>query len=313
MTTPDVDDRSAPLVSVVMNCRNGERFVRETIDSVLRQTMRDWELVFWDNRSKDGTAAIVKGYNDPRIRYLLSDSDDTLGKARSRALAVATGRWVAFLDSDDIWHPDFLERQLEVLEQTGASLIYSNAISFYPDGREQLHSKNKGAEIEEIDYRRLALDYDVCISATVFERRVLSELSYLVDPELMAAEEADLFIRIASRHRTVFNPAVLSRYRVHATSDTWTNSENFIQDGKRMMQTFEKLGLDPTVIRDGILEVAYWTAAMSSWIRRDGARARQHLREIRGRPLRRKVLFFLTFVPYGLVSPLLRLAGKRAF
>lgn len=308
-----MNDTRAPLVSVVMNCRNGERFVRETIDSVLRQTMGDWELVFWDNCSTDRTAEIVKGIADPRIRYFLSDSDDTLGKARSRALAEATGRWVAFLDSDDIWHSDFLQRQLVVLEQTGAAMVYANAVSFYPDGREQLYSSNKGSHIEEVDYRALALDYDMCISATMFARRVLRDLTYLVDPALMAGEEADLFIRIASRNLTVFNPDVLARYRVHPTSDTWTNSDNFIQDGKRMMSNFGKLGLDTTVVRDGILEAAYWTAAMSQWISRDGVRARAHLREMRRKPFRRMVLFCLTFVPYTMVSPLLRLAGKRAF
>lgn len=279
----------------------------------MQQTMTDWELVFWDNRSVDTTAQIVKSYNEPRIRYLLSDSDDTLGKARNRALAEARGKWVAFLDSDDIWYPEFLERQMNVLDQTGASMVYANAFSFYPDGREQLHSQRRGTQIKEIDYRELALDYDICISATVFERRVLSDLTYMVDPDLMAAEEADLFIRIASRHRTVFNPEVLARYRVHSSSDTWTNSENFIHDGKKIMKNFEEIGLDPSVVRDGILEVAYWTAAMSSWIKKDGTRAREHLRAMRSKPVRRLVLYCLTFVPYGSMAPLLRLAGKRAF
>ena len=307
-----MDDTKTPLVSVVMNCRNGERFVRETIDTVQQQTMGDLELVFWDNRSTDATAEIVKSYEDPRIRYFLSDSDDTLGQARNRALAEATGRWIAFLDSDDLWNPDFLERQLSLLDKTGASMVYSNAFIFYPDGREDLNTRGRGSEVEEVDYRQLTLDYDICISATVFERRVLSELTYVVDPDLMAGEEADLFIRIASLRRTIFNPAVLARYRIHSTSDTWTNSENFIHDARKMMQNFGKLGLDTTGVRDGMLEAAYWTAAMSNWRKRDGKRARQHLRTMKGPRLRRYVLFCLTFLPYGLVSPLLRLAGKRA-
>jgi len=307
-----MDNTKTPLVSVVMNCRNGERYVRESIDSALQQTMSDLELVFWDNRSTDATAEIVKGYEDPRIRYLLSDSDDTLGKARNRALAEATGRWVAFLDSDDIWYPDFLERQLSLLDKTGASMVYSNAFIFYPDGREALNTGGRGSEVEEVDYRQLTFDYDIHISATVFERRVLSELTYVVDPDLMAGEEADLFIRIASLRRTIFNPAVLARYRVHSSSDTWTNSENFIHDARKMMQNFEKLGLDTTGVRDGMLEAAYWTSAMSSWMKRDSERARQHLCVMRNKRPRRYVLFCLTFLPYSLVSPLLRLAGKRA-
>ncbi len=219
----------------------------------------------------------------------------------------------AILDSDDIWYPDFLEHQLSLLDKTGASMVYSNAFSFYPDGLGELHSWHPWTEVKEINYRELALDYGICISATVFERRVLSGLTYVVDPELLFAEEADLFIRIASRFLVIFNPAVLARYRMHPSSDTWTNSENFIRDARRMMQTFEELGLDPTVVRDGLLEAAYWTSAMSNWMKRDGERARQHLCAMRGRRIRRLELWCLTFAPYGLVSPLLRLAGKRAF
>ena len=80
-----------------MNCRNGERFVYEAIQSVLQQSMGDFELVFWDNRSTDSTAEIVKGIPDTRIRYFLSDYDDPLGQARNRAFAEARGQWIALL------------------------------------------------------------------------------------------------------------------------------------------------------------------------------------------------------------------------
>jgi len=126
---------------------------------------------------------------------------------------------------------------------------------------------------------------------------VLSGLTYVVDPELLFAEEADLFIRIASRFPVIFNLGVLARYRMHPSSDTWTNSENFIRDARRMMQTFEELGLDPTVVRDGLLEAAYWISAMSNWMKRDGERARQHLCAMRGRRIRRLVFWCLTFAP----------------
>ena len=300
-----------PLVSVVMNCRNGEKFVREAIDSVLGQSIDDWELVFWDNRSTDSTAEIVKSCGDCRIRYFLSDSDDDLGQARNRALSHASGEWVAILDSDDVWHSNFLEKQLTLLKEVGASLIYSNAESFYPDGRKHLYSKRSDKSPVRIDYRALALDYDICISAVVFKRRILSELSYVIDPALKVAEEADLFIRIANRYPVVFNPEVLARYRMHAGSDTWRSSEDFIHDAKKIMANFEELGMDPGPVRDGILQAAYWTSAMSSWMKSDGGAARRYLRSMQERRIRGHVLFCLSFFPYGLVSPLLRLAGKR--
>jgi len=295
-----------------MNCRNGEQFVREAIQSVLDQTMGDFELVFWDNRSTDSTAEIVKSIPDTRIRYLLSDSDDCLGQARNRAFSEATGQWIAIIDSDDIWSPHFLEAQLAGLKESGASMIYSHATSFYPDGRERPYAKRSGTKVEAIDYRDLALDYDICISTVLFKRQVLSGLSYIFDPELAVAEEADLFIRIAHQHPLAFNPETLARYRMHAESDTWRHADEFIRDGKKIAQNFEEVGIDTQLVRDGILESAYWTAAMSSWMKSDGTIARQHLQSMQHRQLRVPLLFCLSFLPYRLVSPILRAAGKRA-
>ena len=287
--------------------------MREAIQSVLDQTMGDFELVFWDNRSTDSTAEIVKGIPDSRIRYLLSDIDDGLGQARNRAFAEASGQWIAIIDSDDIWAPHFLEAQFAGLKESGASMIYSNATSFYPDGRENVFSKRSRTRIEVVDYRELTLNYDICISTVLFERRVLSGLSYIFDPELKVAEEADLFIRIAHRHPVVFNPETLTRYRMHAESDTWKSADEFIRDAEKIMRNFDEVGIEPELVRDGFLEAAYWTAAMANWMGANGSVARNYIRSMRHHRLREPILFCLTYLPYRLVSPVLRMAGKRAF
>jgi glycosyltransferase involved in cell wall biosynthesis len=73
-----------PLVSVIMNCCNGEKYLQEAIDSVLAQTYKNWEIVFWDNQSIDDTAQIAKSYDDPRIKYHRSESFTPLGEARNQ-------------------------------------------------------------------------------------------------------------------------------------------------------------------------------------------------------------------------------------
>src|SRR5262252_8037824 len=115
-----------PQVSIILNVRNGAAFLREALDSAIGQTFADWELVVWDDRSTDASAQIVAGYRDPRIRYFLSPEDTPLGRAREDAIRQARGEWLAFIDQDDVWLPQKLEKQL-ALAAEGVGLIYGRA------------------------------------------------------------------------------------------------------------------------------------------------------------------------------------------
>ena len=90
-------------VSVIMNCYNGENYLVESLNSVINQTYKNWELIFYDNCSNDKSAIILKKYNDRRIKYFKSKKKLNLGLARKKALSKAKGDFVAFLDTDDIW------------------------------------------------------------------------------------------------------------------------------------------------------------------------------------------------------------------
>ena len=105
-----------PLVSVIMNCYNGEKYLREAIDSVLAQTYTNWEIVFWDNQSTDRSAEIVRSYADPRLKYYYAPTHTWLYEARNYAVAKANGELLAFLDVDDWWLPNKLERQVPLFE-----------------------------------------------------------------------------------------------------------------------------------------------------------------------------------------------------
>ena len=96
--------QNMPLVSIIINCFNGEQFLRETIESVINQTYPNWEMIFWVNQSTDSSADIVNSYEDPRIRYIYASEHTSLGKARSLAIKEARGEYISFLDSDDMWY-----------------------------------------------------------------------------------------------------------------------------------------------------------------------------------------------------------------
>ena len=102
-----------PLVSVVINCFNGEKYLRQAIDSVINQTYKNWELIFWDNQSKDDTAKIFKSYKNPKLKYFYSPEHTTLYKARNLAMKNCKGEFISFLDSDDWWVPEKLEKQIK--------------------------------------------------------------------------------------------------------------------------------------------------------------------------------------------------------
>lgn len=114
------------LVSVIIPLYNAEHYIGETIDSVLAQSYQKYEIVVVDDRSTDGSAAIVLDYctREPRIRYFLQEKNMGAAEARNRALREARGRYVAFLDSDDLWTHDKLEKQLALLSQPDVAFVF---------------------------------------------------------------------------------------------------------------------------------------------------------------------------------------------
>ena len=100
------------LVSVIINCYNGEKFLSEAIDSIYAQTYTNWEIIFWDNASIDSSAAIAKSYNK-KLKYYKAKLTTTLSHARFEAIKKAEGKYLSFLDCDDLWQKwggmDFLE------------------------------------------------------------------------------------------------------------------------------------------------------------------------------------------------------------
>lgn len=124
------------LVSIVTPSYNTGRFIQATIESVLSQTYTDWELIIVDDCSTDHTDEIVKPYLvDKRIRYIKNETNSGAAVSRNRALREAKGKWIAFLDSDDLWEPTKLEKQLAFMEENGYHFSYTNYIEIDEDSQ----------------------------------------------------------------------------------------------------------------------------------------------------------------------------------
>ena len=116
-----------PQVSIITPCYNASRYISQTIESVLSQTYTDWEMIIIDDGSKDNSDAIIQKYveQDSRI-ILIKQPNGGSANARNHGIREAKGRYIALLDADDLWLPDFLEKQLAFMKEKNAICVYSS-------------------------------------------------------------------------------------------------------------------------------------------------------------------------------------------
>lgn len=124
------------LVSIITPSFNCGSFIEETFDCILNQTYQNWELVVVDDCSTDNTEEIVTSFTDSRIKYLKNSENSGAAVSRNRALREAKGRWIAFLDSDDLWTPDKLEKQIKFMEENKYSFSYTKYCGIDEESKE---------------------------------------------------------------------------------------------------------------------------------------------------------------------------------
>ena len=154
-----------------MNCFNGERFLNEAIDSVYSQTYDNWEIIFWDNASTDRSSLIAKNY-DERLKYFLAVKNAHLGFARNLALNEAKGKYISFLDCDDIYLPSKIKSQVEDMESSQAELSYGSWIKINSKG--EIIKKHKIKEFKGESFLRLIQKYDVNFQTLMINKELIN-------------------------------------------------------------------------------------------------------------------------------------------
>lgn len=124
------------LVSIIMPSYNTAQYIAETIQSVIDQSYQNWELIIVDDCSTDNTDFVVSKINDQRIIFLKNKKNSGAAVSRNRALREAKGKWIAFLDSDDLWKPDKLEKQIQFMKINNYSFSYTNYVEIDVYGNE---------------------------------------------------------------------------------------------------------------------------------------------------------------------------------
>lgn len=255
-----------------MNGYNAGPYVGAAVDSVLAQTWTDWEIIFWDNRSTDDTAEVVRGRADPRIRYFLAVDFTPLGQARNLAIREARGEFIAFLDCDDLWLPTKLERQMPLFDDPDVGLVYSDTIFFNARGDER-RSYNGVLPGRGRCFRQLLGRYFLSMETVVLRRSALEAQDEWFDPRFNMIEEADLFRRIAHDWDIDGVPEALARWRVHASSWTFKHPDLLRSESLLMLDRYRMRypGFDREYAGEiaTLLEVIGLTEARDAWLKGD--------------------------------------------
>jgi len=195
-----------------MSVYNGEKYLREAVDSILGQTVRDFELIIVDDGSTDGTWAILQNYNDPRIVLLYNEENVGLTRSLNKGLAVARGEYIARMDADDVSLPKRLEKQVAYLDANPEVGLLGTWIKIIGERGERLSVLRKPIDPLFIKWSLL---FDNClVHSTVVYRRSLVEKLGGYNP-IRYAQDYDLWSRMSLETQIVNLPEVLVRWRSH--------------------------------------------------------------------------------------------------
>jgi glycosyltransferase involved in cell wall biosynthesis len=211
-----------PLVSIVLPVYNGEKYLAESLDSVLAQTYQNWELVIINDGSTDGTENLILGYGDKRIKYLLNEGNKGIIYSLNRGLLESNGDFIARLDADDIALPFRIQRQVEFLsENTDFALCGTYFQTIDSNGKVLKNvtfpSNNRDAQ------SYLLLHNCFCHSAIMMRSGIAKELKY--DEKFLICEDYDLWYRISRTGKILNLPEFATLYRVHDNNMSTKKSE----------------------------------------------------------------------------------------
>jgi len=202
-----------------MNCFNGEKYLKEAIESVYSQTYKNWEIIFWDNASADNSARIAKSYDD-KIKYFRGENNVKLYHARNFAISKATGEYIGFLDSDDLWLPNKLEKQVEIFKKRPQiKFVFGNYFVL----NEPKYSKRLFREEYSSGYSSFEenlYDFKIGILTVIVRNEIINKLDRIFDETLNYAGDYDCFMRIVLNNLSYYmaDPLAVRRHHDEAYS-----------------------------------------------------------------------------------------------
>lgn len=229
-----------PRVSVLMPVYNAEKFLSETIRSVLNQSLQDFEFIIVDDASQDSSASIIHGFEDPRIRYFRNEKNLGITATLNKGLSFCRAACVARMDADDLMHPDRLLLQVETLDNDRGIAVLATRIEFIDeDGDTCGEWKSDRDALSESDIRALMAGTN-CIAHPSVMMRAEVVKNFLYRESQKGAEDWDLWLRLLNAgYRIAKLPQVLLQYRLHAGSIMAGSKKQVVLE-KRLLRSRSK-------------------------------------------------------------------------
>ncbi len=220
-----------PKISILMNGYNSEKYLKEAIDSIYAQTFKDWEIIFIDNCSIDDTKKIVDSY-DNKIKYYKTEKNIPLGAARNFGLQYCKGEYLAFLDTDDIWLNEKLEKQITLMSEKKNLLMCYGGVIYIDEDSKEIGKFIPDAIIGNVFEQQLKR-YEINMQSVL----IRNNIKITFDEKKQFSPDFDLFMRISSQYQVEAIKDYLVKYRKLKNSLTtqkidrwWIEMEQTLDD-----------------------------------------------------------------------------------
>ena len=202
------------LVSIILNCYNGEKYLSEALSSIKKQTYKNWELIFWNNKSTDNSERILRSFKIKNLKYYLSKKHTSLYAARNLAIKKATGDYIGFIDADDTWEKNKLKKQIKLFTDKNTAVVYGN---FWLKN-EKNFKKKKSINYKVRDgyiYKDLIKRYNVGILTSLIKKSLLKKSKITFNDKYNIIGDYDFFLRLSNEYKFKFLNEPIATYRIH--------------------------------------------------------------------------------------------------
>ncbi|MGC9351581.1 MAG: glycosyltransferase family 2 protein [Sulfurovum sp.] len=202
-------------VTIITPSHNSEKFIAQTIESVLNQTYREWEMIIVDDQSTDNSVKLIDSYvqKDTRIKCIVLEENSGPAVARNRAIEEAKGRYIAFLDADDLWMPQKLEKQIAFMQRENIALSYTGYYRFEASVEE---IKDEITVPLKVDYHELLKQNIIGCLTAVYDTKVLGKVTM---PLIRKRQDFGLWLKILKEVPYAYAlQEPLAYYRIHTDS-----------------------------------------------------------------------------------------------
>jgi|TARA_B110000259_G_scaffold164177_1_gene190078 glycosyltransferase involved in cell wall biosynthesis len=205
------------LVSIILNCYNGEQYLRETLNSVKNQTYKNWELIFWDNKSTDKSKIIFSAFQNNKFKYFESKRHTSLYAARNLAMKKAKGDFVSFVDADDTWEKDKLKLQIKLFDDKDVGFVYGN-IWLRKEHTKKIKKFINYTMKEGHIYKDLIKKYNIFISTAIIRQSFLKKINKKFNNKYNIIGDYDFFLNLSEKFKFKVIQKPVATYRLHQKS-----------------------------------------------------------------------------------------------